>query len=151
MRQTSRLVSGLLLFVLACSARRPRDIVYGGEGCNHCHMTIADPRFSAELLTRTGKALTFDDVGCMARWLAENPAERSTAWVVSFVDGEWLPAETAIFLKSNSFHTPMSSGLAALRPGVEADSIRAIMGGELLQWSAVRSGTHAHVAATPGS
>lgn len=101
-------------------------------------MTIADPRFSAELLTATGKAYTFDDIGCMAVWLADNPGEAAEAWVVSLNDGQWIRADSAAFLKSSHFHTPMASGLVALRTPAEADSAREALGGEVLGWIAVR-------------
>ena len=48
----------------------------GPRTCRHCHMTLADPRFAAESLTRTGKAIVFDDVGCLATWLAGEPCRR---------------------------------------------------------------------------
>jgi copper chaperone NosL len=145
MRRTLPALPALLL-LLACGAPKPRAIAYGSEACHHCHMTVADPRFSAELLTRTGKAITFDDIGCMAAWLAENPTEGATGWVVSFVDGGWLRADSVTFLKSEQFQTPMASGLIALRPGAEADSVHRSLGGELLDWSTVRreSAGHGH-------
>jgi hypothetical protein len=38
----------------------------------------------------------------------------------------------------------MASGLIALRPGREADSVRAVIGGSLLSWRDVLSTTHQH-------
>lgn len=142
------LALALGLLVASCARSRPRDIAYGSEACSHCHMTIADPRFSAELLTPTGKAITFDDIGCMATWLAEHAGEAGEAWVVSLTDGQWIRADSATFLKSSHFHTPMSSSLVAFRTPAEADSVRVALGGEVLGWPAVRQlrghreGTH---------
>jgi copper chaperone NosL len=149
MRLTRLALPTLLLLLSACGAPRPRAIAYGSEACNHCHMTVADPRFSAELLTRTGKAITFDDIGCMAAWLAENPSEGSTGWVVSFVNGEWLRADSVTFLKTG-LHTPMASGLIALRPA-QADSVQRSLGGDLLDWSTVQRESAGHGHPVPAS
>jgi hypothetical protein len=100
-------------------------------------MTISDPRFVAEAVLTTGKVLAFDDIGCLATWLgtAREPVE--TVWVASFTDQAWLRAEEATFLRTDSLRTPMASGLIALRNPAAADSLRTMLGGTLLTWSAV--------------
>jgi copper chaperone NosL len=111
-------------------------------------MTLADPRFAAEALTRTGKAIVFDDVACLAAWLAENRDRVASSWVVNFAaPAEWLRADSAIYLQSDTLRTPMASGLAALDPGRQADSVRSSLGGRLLNWSEVLATPHRH---TPG-
>ncbi|TFG48718.1 MAG: hypothetical protein E4H38_06045 [Gemmatimonadales bacterium] len=127
----------VLLGVVACGPGTPRPIAYGAEPCTHCHMTISDPRFVAEAVLTTGKVLAFDDIGCLATWLgtAQEPVE--TVWVASFTDHEWLRAEEATFLRTDSLRTPMASGLIALRNPAAADSLRTMLGGTLLTWSAV--------------
>jgi len=98
-------------------------------------MTLADPRFAGELLTRTGKAVVFDDVGCLAAWVAENRAVVASFWVANFAAPEqWLRADSAVYLQSDTLRTPMASGLAALAPGRQADSVRASLGGMLRTW-----------------
>jgi copper chaperone NosL len=110
-------------------------------------MTVADPRFAAELRTNTGKAVVFDDVGCLAAWLAENSGRVAAVWVASFTTPDrWLPADSAVYLQSDTLRTPMASGLAALRPGSEADSIRSFLGGRLLTWPDVLRAPHRHSA-----
>ena len=141
---------GLLLAVAACGPNRPRDIAWDRDSCAHCHMSLADPRFAAELLTRTGKAIVFDDVGCLTAWMAENSEPVATAWVESFTAPHgWIRADSAVYLRSDTLRTPMASGLAALRPGAEADSIRSLLGGSLLTWSEILRAPHHHPAAGP--
>lgn len=107
-------------------------------------MAIADPRFAAEAITPTGKVVVFDDVGCLAAWLVADGGDAG-GWVMSFVDGEaWLPADSSVFLRSDALRTPMGSGLAALRPGGEADSVHRSLGGELLSWAQVLARRHPH-------
>ncbi len=144
-RTGSVLLLGLALLA-GCGRRSPRPIAFGSEPCGHCHMTISDPRFSAELLTSTGKAYTFDDIGCMAAWLAEHPGESGNPWVTGLVDGQWHPADSVQFLRSAEFHTPMASGLIAVRPGTEGDSVSQVLKTPLLDWARVRqeAGTAPH-------
>lgn len=131
------LATALLTLVLAaCGPGGPRPIGYGTEPCEHCHMTISDPRFAAEARMEGGRLLVFDDVGCLAAWLQDAGVARG--WVVSYVDrASWLPADSAVYLRTDTLRTPMASGLVALRPGAEADSVRAALGGTLLTWGQV--------------
>jgi copper chaperone NosL len=108
-------------------------------------MTLADPRFAAEALTKTGKAVVLDDVGCLAAWLGENSTPIASAWVADFAEpATWLRADSAVYLQSDTIRTPMSSGLAALRPGRQADSVRAALGGRLLTWAEVLASPRRH-------
>jgi len=135
----------LLGLLLGCGPREPRDIAFGEETCSHCHMTVADARFSAEVITRTGRTYIFDDVGCLANWLRDEPAPIASAWVWSMAPGEgWIPAAEAVYVQSDSLHTPMGSGLAAFRPGPAADSLRVRLAGRLMAWDEVRAGPHPH-------
>jgi len=125
----------------ACAAPHPRAIAWGHEACEHCHMTLEDHRFAAEFVSTTGKAYIFDDVGCLATWIGERHARPAGIWVASFTTPDtWLAADSAVYLKTAALSTPMGSGLAALRPGREADSVRAALGGELLRWEEVVGG-----------
>ena len=132
-----------LLVAAACGASGPRPLAYGTENCAHCHMTLADPRFSAELLTTTGRGIPFDDVGCLATFIASNgiPADQvRSLWVSEFLPPHALrEASSAVFLRNDSLHTPMDYGIVALAPGPRADSLRAALGGELLSWDRVLS------------
>ncbi len=140
-------IASLCVLLTACQPGGPRPIAFGEEPCTHCHMTVADPRFTAEAITPAGKTFVFDDVGCLASWLLESGTPIRAAWVASFLaPANWIPADSAMYLKTSSIRTPMSSGLIALRPGAEADSVLAALGGSLQRWSDVRASAHAHPA-----
>lgn len=135
---------GLLLglaLVIGCSPRGPKDIRYGEELCDYCHMTITDPAFAAQLVTRTGKVYVFDDVGDLAAFTTEErvPAEEvHRIWVNLFLHPEdRIPVGDAVFLRSDRLRSPMASGLAAFRSGAAADSLLGEIGGEVLMWSDV--------------
>lgn len=111
-------------------------------------MTVTDPRYSAELVTRTGKVLVFDDIGCLATFLASGelaPAGVHSAWAHDYVaPGEWARTSDLSFVHSDSFHTPMGSGLVALARVGDADSLGAAVGGELLDWAQVLARNPGH-------
>lgn len=151
MRPAFAVLLGLAsLSLTGCGPSGPRPLALGEEPCTHCHMTLADPRFAAEALTPHGKAMAFDDVGCLAAWLGENSGPVGSAWVMSFVDRTaWLRADSAVYLQVDSIRTPMASGLLALRPGAEADSVAHALGGRRLTWAEVLAAPHAHHAPSP--
>jgi copper chaperone NosL len=126
--------------VLACAAPGPVPIVLGERDCDHCHMTIADARFAAELVTRTGKVYAFDDAGCLATFAVTGPvgAEQvHSVWVTDFRHpGTLIPAQDARFLRTDRVQTPMGSSLVAV-PRAAADSLQAALGGTLLDWGEV--------------
>ncbi len=103
-------------------------------------MTIVDQRFAAELVTRTGKVFAFDDVGCLATFIVGGPVEPDqvhSAWVTDFrLPGTLIPAQDAIFLRTDAVHTPMSSNLLAV-PRAAGDSVQAALGGTLLDWAQI--------------
>ena len=71
------LVLATTLF-LACS-QKPAEIRYGEDQCIHCHMTITDSRFVAEIVTAKGKALKFDAIECMVSYLKDHKKELDSA------------------------------------------------------------------------
>lgn len=133
---------GMLLLTaavtLGCAAPAPRPIGYGTEPCAHCHMTIDDARFAAELVTRKGRVAVFDDPTCLATYYAAGttpPAEVALLVVYDFVTPDSaLDAATAIYLRTDRVSTPMGGGIIALRNAREADSVRTALGGEVLHW-----------------
>jgi copper chaperone NosL len=104
-------------------------------------MTLADPRFAGQLVTTTGKSIPFDDVGCLAEYVAAGQVSReriASLWVGDFTEPDSLvEVHRAVFLRSDSLRTPMDHQVVALRPGHAADSARAALGGVLLTWDQV--------------
>lgn len=125
---------------LACGTPGPTPIAFGEATCDHCHMTIVDQRFAAELVTRTGKVFAFDDAGCLATFAVSGPVgpeQVHSAWVTDFRQpGTLISAQDAIFLRTDAVRTPMSSNLLAV-PRAAGDSLQAVLGGTLLDWAQV--------------
>jgi copper chaperone NosL len=82
-------------------------------------MIISDERFAAALVTSTGDALKFDDIGCLVEHEAGQLRPDVAYWVRDSQSGAWLNAREAIFVHSPSVVSPMGYGLAA-RPADQA-------------------------------
>lgn len=126
----------------ACAGPAPRAIAYGTDECAHCHMTIAEPRLAAQLVTRTGKTYVFDDPGCLADFLAAGMVDRSaihSAWIADYTarTERLLPAEAAWLVQSDRIRTPMNNRIAAVASAAAAESLRAELGGEVVRWAEV--------------
>lgn len=136
-----RLVPLLALTLVACGVAGPVALGWGSDACRHCHMTLADRRFGAEVITTHGRALPFDDAGCAANHLVAGntpPAEVGSVWVIDYTRPDTLiAAATAVFVQSDSFHTPMGSGLAAAPDRASAERLAAATRGRVLAWNEV--------------
>lgn len=135
-------LAALLGLTGACAVQGPRPVVLGADACSHCHMTVSDPRYVAQLVTTTGKVLIYDDAGCLAAALRDGVVEADrvgSLWVTSLLEpGTLLAATDAWFVQSGAIHSPMASGLAALPTAAQADSMAAALGGQVLRWDAIR-------------
>jgi len=101
----------ILLLVLACEdPSRAVDPVWGKQACAHCAMLVSDPRFGAELTTREGDRLFFDDPGCMASYVRERSPHVRRMWVRD-ASGAWVDATEAHFRTGAT--SPMDFGFQA--------------------------------------
>lgn len=103
-------VVALLLLVACEDGSRPVDPVWGKQACAHCAMLVSDPRFGAELTTREGDRLFFDDPGCMASYVRERSPHVRRMWVHD-ATGAWVDATQARFRTGAS--SPMDFGFQA--------------------------------------
>jgi hypothetical protein len=100
-----------LIAALACaSSTAAEDPAWGKQPCAHCHMLVSDPHTAAQLATRAGEHLYFDDVGCLIEHLAGRSGERPRAWIRD-ANGQWLDAFSARYRSGAS--TPMGYGIVA--------------------------------------
>ena len=129
--------------LVACAASRPRPIAFGTEACSHCHMTIADPRYAAVLLTTTGKTIAFDDPGCLLSYLAGGAiaADRvQGVWFHSFLEPDSVyPAAQVRLVRSDTLRTPMASGLAVAHEGSGVAELERLVGGRGRSWDEMRA------------
>ena len=100
------------------------------EQCAFCRMGVSDRRFAAQLTAPGAEPKFFDDAGCLRDWLKE-PKEKAAwiAWVSDHRTKEFVPATTAVFTKSPTVQTPMSSGILAHADAASRDQDPAAAGG----------------------
>lgn len=92
---------------------RPPTVRFGDEACASCRMIIGDESFAAALVTRTGDALKFDDVGCLIEHESGRLRPDVNYWVRDAETRRWLDARKAMFAHSPGVASPMGFGLAA--------------------------------------
>jgi copper chaperone NosL len=91
------------------------EIAFGVDTCAECRMLVSDERFGAQIVTKTGKAVTFDSIECMYAYLSHvhRSGER---WVVTANHAGTLVREgDAEFRDDGALHPPMGKTYALAR------------------------------------
>ncbi len=106
----------LLLFLGACNSSEPSPIRIGKDECTHCKMILTDPKFGAEIITKTNKLYKFDDVNCLNNYIKNNRKIQSQINFIYFVDyakeGGFVQSDKGFFLQSEEIRSPMGSAIA---------------------------------------
>jgi hypothetical protein len=87
------------------------------QACEQCRMLLSDPSFSAQIRTRDGQTLFFDDPGCLLRYEAENKPAVGEEYFHDFQGNAWLPSSQAGFIAVA--RSPMGYRLGAVAKGRE--------------------------------
>ncbi|MCL6275599.1 nitrous oxide reductase accessory protein NosL [Muricauda sp. 2012CJ35-5] len=126
------------LVLTACSPR-PKEIVYGTDGCHFCRMTIVDAQHAAQLVTKKGKAYKFDAIECMINHLKEVDTSEVAVLVCNHYSKpkELIDATQATFLVSESIPSPMGEFLTAFKERKEAENILKDNPGNLYNWQQI--------------
>jgi hypothetical protein len=95
-----KLTGGVLLLVAfgACSSIAPVAI-NTGDTCFRCRRPIIDTRLAAEGIDGT-LVSKFRTSGCIARYLADHPADASKVFVTDFTTGKLVPAQNAFYVET---------------------------------------------------
>ena len=144
MTQHSKISSAVIaliasLFIIGCNPK-PEKINLGKDTCNECKMTIMDPKFGGEIITKKGKVYKFDDVHCIAAFLERRGVELSDISKTLFVQydppNEFVNVKSAEFVVSSKFNSPMGGHAAAFKNAAEAKKKSAeIEGSKLTDWA----------------
>ena len=134
-----------LLFGTICLAscqRQFEPVTYGRDACTHCKMTIMDKRFAAEIITSKGKAIKFDDFGCLLNWVKDENFQDKGAliFVADFNNpgGQFLDARQALFVHGDEFKSPMNGNLAATASSAVAQKLNAASKNPVLTWISLK-------------
>lgn len=95
----------------------PQDVVWDHTACAECRMSVTDRGYAAQMQTRDGRVLDFDDPGCLFRWERHETAPVHAVWFRHVREDRWLAAAKAGFVTSGP--SPMGYDLGAVDAGVE--------------------------------
>jgi copper chaperone NosL len=114
-RVTRGPAAGALLAASMACAAPAHTIAFGLDACAECRMIVSDKRFGAQVVTSTGKSITFDSIECMQAYAAR---ERGAIdrWVVDAEHPGTLVRESEAVLKSDgALRPPMGVMYAVAR------------------------------------
>lgn len=131
----------LMLTLISCSSG-PQPFAYGKDQCDDCKMTIMEPNFGAQVITKKGRVYKFDDAHCVANFLTKQKiAEADVAQTVfSEYDNNknFVDASETFFVVSPQLNSPMNSNAAAFATKAAADATAAKTGGSIKRWSELK-------------
>ena len=130
-----------LVAALACAAPAPQAFHYDSDGCDHCRMTISNPAFAAQVVTRTGKVYRFDDPDCVVSFVSSGRVaapDVHSIWANDHAHPDTrVRAGDAFFVVSDRIRGPMNGHMAAFASEHDAKAFQASVGGALQRWSDV--------------
>lgn len=126
------------LLMMSCTPKEEK-ISYGKDNCSECNMTIMDPKFGGEIITKKGKVFKFDDAHCMAIFLKDRKVEMDNLHKMLFLNYEggdkFLDTKTAIFVIGSKMKSPMGSNSAAFASKDAAEKKATEIDGKTTDWA----------------
>ena len=102
-------------------------------------MTIMDPKFGAEIITKKGRIFKFDDAHCIAQYLKSNKIKAADIAQTVFVDYEnnknFLDVKSLFLVVSPQLKSPMNSNAAAFSNKPDADKMASQTRGQVMDWT----------------
>jgi copper chaperone NosL len=130
----------MVLMMSSCSAQ-PEPLKMGVDACDFCKMTLTDPKFGAEMITKKGRITRFDDIHCIKSYMAMGnfaTTDLKSIWLVDYANpGKLIEAEKAVLLKSGTLRSPMGGNVAAFSSSAALESVKKNNPGEILNWKDV--------------
>src|SRR4029078_6620949 len=109
--------AGLLLFLVSSCSNKPKPFNYGKDVCDTCKVSIVDPKFGGEVVTKKGKVYKFDDAACMIHFLRSGALTEDKISQKLFINfqkqNDFIAVNKAFLLVSPELKTPMGGNTAA--------------------------------------
>jgi copper chaperone NosL len=128
----------MFLFTLNSCTTDPEPFKMGSDQCTFCKMTISDNRYGAEIITKKGKILKFDDAHCILSYIGKDIQQKDIAAVyfADFAaDHKLVDANKAFFLKSALLQSPMAGNVAAFSTKNSLDNAVQQFNGTAITWN----------------
>lgn len=136
MKSINQLLLLIPILLLTSCGVNPEPIAFGKDYCSYCKMSIADPKFGAELVTSKGKIFKFDAFECMVPYMQEQ-GETEYAHVLGIaydVPGELQPVDSLQFVISEEYNSPMGATLAGFKQAPPSKDNR-----EIYNWQSLKN------------
>ncbi|HDR4419923.1 TPA: nitrous oxide reductase accessory protein NosL [Bacillus cereus] len=105
------------------------------DKCDICQIGVMDNQFATEVILENGKALKFDDIGCMYKWMEINPGEKTKEKFVRDYDSkEWISLEDATYVYDKTITTPMAYNVISFENKKDAESFVSNYKGKVLSY-----------------
>jgi copper chaperone NosL len=121
-KRTISVTAVIATVVLTSCKTQPQPFAYGKDICDDCKMTIMDPKFGGEIITKKGRIYKFDDSHCMVHFLKAGSVKESDIAQTVFVDHDneknFLNVKSSYFVVSGQLKSPMN-GNAGCFPSLE--------------------------------
>ena len=117
----------LAITLVACNEKEevfaPEEIQEGTDRCDLCNMLVPNDMNATQLILNDGRALKFDDIGCLYEWVEEHGLDDvNVRYVRDYYTFDWIQIEKATFVYDKDFRTPMAYGVYAFKSKDEAES-----------------------------
>ncbi|GGG12498.1 nitrous oxide reductase accessory protein NosL [Paenibacillus aceti] len=138
MRKSLAILSIVLVFtaLLGCGQKKfaPQAIHEDVDVCAVCNMQVKDGAYATQIITKDGRSLKFDDLGCMNKWKMENGTDQiGMDYVRDYNDKSWIEYEKAAYVYDPSIRTPMAYGIVSFKDKKAAEAFMKEQGaGKLL-------------------
>lgn len=135
----SALAAAVVTIVLTSCTAKPEPINYGKDQCDDCRMTIMDPKFGAEVVTKKGRVYKFDDLHCLLHFRKSAQVKDQDVAQTVVIDYNnpqaFLDAPSAFYVKAEALNSPMNSNTAAFATSSDAEIKAKEFGTTTISWS----------------
>ena len=133
--------AGLVALLMSSCSNKPQPFNYGKDVCDNCKMTIVDPKFGGEIITKKGKVYKFDDAACMIHFLNSGSVKEDQIrqkLLINFQkQNDFIDVNNAFLFVSPELKTPMGGNAAAFASREEAEKMKNTTPGEVTHWNDV--------------
>jgi copper chaperone NosL len=93
----------------------PEEVVWDRTQCAECRMSVSERPYAAQLQTKDGQVLNFDDPGCLFQYERHNQILVHAIYYRHVREDRWLAEAEAGFIESGP--SPMGYDLGAVAAG----------------------------------
>ncbi|WP_205573259.1 nitrous oxide reductase accessory protein NosL [Flavisolibacter nicotianae] len=134
-------LAALVIVTLNSCSVKPTPFQYGKDMCDDCKMTIIEPKFGGEIITKKGKVFKFDDAHCLSHFIHSGSVKEADIAQTVFVDydnnNHFLDVKSSYFVVSPQLKSPMNSNAAAFVTKEKAAAKATETGGQVKTWDEV--------------